>query len=408
MTIPVDAQNKGPEENAAPRLSYKVDFSNPGQAGAVQEPVFHPRASVSKSAAKRHRRKQNKNRREFNQAMQQYTNFEAGFDQLSLGGSSESVPPHPAAGGSNRNSRNSKLSRKSGPLDTISPRKSRRKSNLNPNASAFQPSPAVSGRRGSTGGNVSYPNQMSPRTQQRLDSGGRKSVPINLADQRRGSQRRSSVGSGIGPRRSNKGRISMVGDAPPITYDVKAGWTLYWNPPMTLKHSTHNDVYVKGLKELQSFKGIGDFWSKASEIQKPSRVHHGAHNFMIFRKGLVPAWESFPCGGCWIVNYPRTSQEAEKIDSCWETVMFNLVAEGFGTPEVVGASLQIRDRGYRLCLWNRDNRIKDVRFAIADKLRMLLSLHPRMEIHYKYFAKCLQDGSTTARATPYQFIKVKF
>lgn len=87
--------------------------------------------------------------------------------------------------------------------------------------------------------------------------------------------------------------------------------------------------------------------------------------------------------------------------------MFNLVAEGFGTPEVVGASLHIRDRGYRLCIWNRDNRLKEVRFNIADKLRMLLSIHCTQEIHYKFFARCLQDGSTTSRATPYQFVKVK-
>jgi len=200
----------------------------------------------------------------------------------------------------------------------------------------------------------------------------------------------------------------LEGDAPAINYNIGAGWVVYWNPPTSLEHSTHNEQYMKSLREIADFQGVANFWGKIANLQKPSKITHGAHNFMVFRKGLVPAWESFVAGGAWIINYHRWEEETVKIDAVWETVMFGLASEAFGTPEVVGASCHIRTRGYRICIWNRDNRVGDVRFQIADKLRMLLSLHPRKEIKYKYFSCCLKDGSTTSQATPYQFVKVTF
>jgi len=200
----------------------------------------------------------------------------------------------------------------------------------------------------------------------------------------------------------------LEGSAPPIDYEIGRGWVVYWNPPTALEHDTHNDAYVKSLREIADFQGVSNFWDKIKSLQKPSRIIHGAHNFMVFRKGVVPAWESFPAGGAWIINYHRWEDETAKIDAVWETVMFGLASEAFGTPEVVGASLHIRTRGYRVCIWNRDNRVGDVRFTVADKLRMLLAIHPRKEVKYKYFSNCLKDGSTTSMATPYQFVKVTF
>jgi translation initiation factor 4E len=200
----------------------------------------------------------------------------------------------------------------------------------------------------------------------------------------------------------------LEGIAPPIDYEIGKGWVVYWNPPTALEHDTHNDAYVKSLREIADFQGVANFWSKISNLQKPSKIIHGAHNFMVFRKGVVPAWETFPAGGAWIINFHRWEDETAKIDAVWETVMFGLASEAFGTPEVVGASLHIRTRGYRVCIWNRDNRVGDVRFTVADKLRMLLAIHPRKEVKYKYFSNCLKDGSTTSMATPYQFVKVTF
>merc|ERR1711964_8448 len=200
----------------------------------------------------------------------------------------------------------------------------------------------------------------------------------------------------------------LAGEAPPINYEIGAGWVVYWNPPTVLEHSVNNADYVNSLREIADFQGVANFWNKISSIQKPSKIVHGAHNLMVFRRGLVPCWESFPAGGSWIINYHRWEEDVAQIDALWETVMFGLASEAFGTPELVGASIHIRTRGYRVCIWNRDNRVGDVRFQIADKLRMLLSIHPRKEIKYKYFSVCMRDGSTTTQATPYQFVKVTF
>lgn len=200
----------------------------------------------------------------------------------------------------------------------------------------------------------------------------------------------------------------LAGEAPPINYEIGAGWVIYWNPPTALEHSTNNQDYVKSLREIADFQGVASFWDKIRGIQKASNISHGAHNLMVFRRGLVPCWESFPAGGAWILNIHRWEDDVKQIDALWETVMFGLAGEAFCTPEVIGASLHIRTRGYRICIWNRDNRVGDVRFQIADKLRMLLSIHPRKEIKYKYFSCSLRDGSTTAQATPYQFVKVTF
>lgn len=238
-------------------------------------------------------------------------------------------------------------------------------------------------------------------------------LPGSVRDTLVGRSAAESMGSRVLAPREPIKRVqvdlpNLDAPAPPINYEIGNGWTVFWNPPTSLNHSTHNTDYLKSLREICDFQGVTNFWDKIKSLQKPSRVKNGAHNLMAFRKGLVPAWESFPYGGCWIINFHRWEEACKQIDALWETVLFGLASEAFGTPEVVGASIHIRTRGYRVCIWNRDNRVGDVRFAIADKLRMLLSIHPRKEIKYKYFSMSLADGSTTSQATPYQFIKVTF
>jgi len=188
-------------------------------------------------------------------------------------------------------------------------------------------------------------------------------------------------------------------------------WVLYWNPPTSLKHSNSGKEYLKGIKALVTFEGIDDFWGKLMGQRKPSQMgsHTGAHNLMIFRQGLIPAWESFPFGGCWILTFPRNVTKPQFIDSAWESLMFMMVSEGFGTQQVVGASLHIRGQNYRITVWNRDNRDGNpVRFEIADQLRVKLNLGNRAQLAYKNFQQAIQDGSTTRRGTNYEFVKVRF
>jgi len=163
------------------------------------------------------------------------------------------------------------------------------------------------------------------------------------------------------------------------------------------------DWYIKHLHSLGTFNSVESFWRHYSHLRRPSNIPNGC-NVSVFRANLVPAWESFPRGGCWII---RVSIQEKFLDRLWEELLMSVVGENFLTPDLVGVNLAIRRDTANISVWNRDNTSSDVRFRIGERLKDLLNLDEQSTVEYKFFRESLQDHSTTRNATPYTYTQVQ-
>lgn len=120
----------------------------------------------------------------------------------------------------------------------------------------------------------------------------------------------------------------------------------------------------------------------------------------MFRKNLVPAWETFPKGGAWII---KVRKKNGVIGRLWEELLFACVGELFEEPDLVGVVLSSRSSQDLLSVWNSDNTNGDVRFRIGDRLRDILNLDESTQVEYKSFQSAINDGSSFRNAATYVY-----
>lgn len=162
-------------------------------------------------------------------------------------------------------------------------------------------------------------------------------------------------------------------------------------------------IYLDSLKSVGTFNSVESFWRYYCHLRRPSDMGNG-YNVAVFRAGLVPAWESFTNGGCWIVRVPISSRF---LDRLWEELLMAVVGENFLTPELVGVVVAVRHQWVNMTVWNRDNWTNpDVRFRIGERLKELLNLDEKSTIEYKFFKESMYDGSTHRNATAYTYTMV--
>jgi translation initiation factor 4E len=121
----------------------------------------------------------------------------------------------------------------------------------------------------------------------------------------------------------------------------------------------------------------------------------------MFRDSLVPAWESFPCGGCWIIKVRKRNGVINRL---WEELCFSCIGEWFCESEVVGIALSTRIRDDNISVWIRDSSNATTRLQIGEKLKEILNLDESTQLEYKTFKNAIVDGSTFRAATTFQFV----
>ena len=118
------------------------------------------------------------------------------------------------------------------------------------------------------------------------------------------------------------------------------------------------------------------------------------------RNGEVPAWETFPQGGCWLL---RVRKKNSLIDRLWEELIFACIAELFELPDIVCVGVTTRLREDVLSIWNVDNSNPNIRFIIGEKLRALLNLDESTNVEYKTFRSSIRDKSSFKNARGYAY-----
>lgn len=157
--------------------------------------------------------------------------------------------------------------------------------------------------------------------------------------------------------------------------------------------------YQQNLQELGRFNTLEGFWRHYAYLKKPDAIPKG-HNLFMFRHSYIPAWETFPKGGTWIIKVRKKNGVISRL---WEELLFACVGELFEEPDIVGVMLSTRSREDLLSVWNSDNSNPEVRFNIGDKLREILNLDESTQVEYKYFKSAIRDGSSFRNAKPYVY-----
>mmetsp|Transcript_16420 Transcript_16420/g.14714 ORF Transcript_16420/g.14714 Transcript_16420/m.14714 type:complete len:232 (+) Transcript_16420:93-788(+) len=211
---------------------------------------------------------------------------------------------------------------------------------------------------------------------------------------------------------SNDGlkQLQTVAMADASSFRVKDGehrlqtpWSLYWLNKNYLAPNSSQESYLSNLRKLGTFNSIESFWRHYTHLKRPSKLEHG-FNIALFRVNLVPAWESFPTGGCWII---KIAKKEPFLDGLWEELIMSTIGENFLTPELVGLLLSIRREVCMITVWNRDNTKNDVRFRIGERLKEILNLDEESTVEYKFFADSVKDKSTHRNATAYTYTMVE-
>merc|ERR1719491_213229 len=208
----------------------------------------------------------------------------------------------------------------------------------------------------------------------------------------------------------NLRELQGVALAPAESFQVPHGehrlqtpWTLYWMNKQYLRTNSSEEAYLSNLRKLGTFNSIESFWRHYCHLQRPSQLNHD-FNIALFRANLVPAWESFPTGGCWII---KISKREPFLDGLFEELVTSAIGENFLTPELVGILLSIRREVCMITVWNRDNTKNDVRFRIGERLKEILNLDEESTVEYKFFAEAVKDKSTHRNATAYTYTMVE-
>jgi len=185
-------------------------------------------------------------------------------------------------------------------------------------------------------------------------------------------------------------------------HPLETTWTLYFDkklPPSRQKNADYKH-YQSNLQTLGNFTTLEGFWRHYAYLKTPDDIPKD-HDIFLFRHHFIPAWESFPNGGAWIVKVRKKNGIISRL---WEELVFACISEAFEEPDLVGAVLSCRMREDIVSVWNRDNTDNsERRFKIGEKLKDILNLDESTQIAYKPFQSAIKDGSSYRNARQYVY-----
>lgn len=195
-----------------------------------------------------------------------------------------------------------------------------------------------------------------------------------------------------------------------VQHRLQSPWTFYYDKKIARgadkekekKDSSKSalDAFKENLKKLGTFNTLEGFWQHYAHIQTPDELPQN-HDIFMFRGEKVPAWESFPNGGCWIIKVRKHNGIIARL---WEELLFACIGEIFEEPDVAGVVLSTRIRDDLISVWNADNSINaETRFKIGESLKEILNLDQSTKVEYKDFSGAIKDGSTFRNAKAYVY-----
>ena len=110
---------------------------------------------------------------------------------------------------------------------------------------------------------------------------------------------------------------SDIFNVPSHEHRSQTPWTIHWYSKHDTFGTPNEQTYLSNIHKLGTFNSIESFWKHYSHLNRPSQIGNG-YNIAIFRANLVPAWEAFENGGCWIIRVPKSESF---LDRLWEELV---------------------------------------------------------------------------------------
>ncbi|EFC44903.1 eukaryotic initiation factor 4E member 2-like protein [Naegleria gruberi] len=192
-------------------------------------------------------------------------------------------------------------------------------------------------------------------------------------------------------------------------FPLETKWTFWYANTKVDKeghhHQEHHEKEKDGsqyrdcLTKLATVSSIDEFCKVYSYLQKPSKLPKNS-NISLFRHEVVPMWESFPQGGCWMVKIRKgeNGQTSTFCDRLWEQLVFSTICEQFETGNVVGCVLSLRTKEDVLQVWNKNSNNHADRIHICDRFKWILHFGEGVIVQYKHNKLSIKDGSTFRNA----------
>jgi len=179
-------------------------------------------------------------------------------------------------------------------------------------------------------------------------------------------------------------------------HPLESAWSFWFDKKFPNSLATIIN-YAENIKYIGSFNTVEGFWRYYTHMLRPDSFARD-YDYYMFRDDDIPAWETWPFGGCWILKYRKRSGMLNKV---WERLILAAIGEIFEEPNVCGVCVSTRQREDLISVWNKDNINPVVHFRIGERLEALLHAHTPAVIEYKAHSTSLQDRSTFRNARPY-------
>ena len=125
------------------------------------------------------------------------------------------------------------------------------------------------------------------------------------------------------------------------SYKLQGEWTFWYSPRGKNSKPNASKDYESNLTKIGNISTLREFFSYYCFIKKPSDIPVD-HKVILFRKGLLPCWEEWPNGGCWILQIKK-KENPHSYNLKWERVVFAAIAEEFDD-NCVGLVLSVRQK----------------------------------------------------------------
>jgi len=186
----------------------------------------------------------------------------------------------------------------------------------------------------------------------------------------------------------NLGEKQQVNDL-----SLHSEWTFWYDQSKSSKKTEKEDSFDEVVVKLGSFNDIKGFWSHYTHIAKPEALPSGA-NLRLFRGTILPSWENFAEGGCWIVRFSKSIRP----NQIWEELVFSAIGERFEDDAIAGVVISRRKMDDYVSVWVKDN---NLRFRVGEKMKQILNLDVNAHIEYKFNSLSIRDRSTSRNSKVY-------
>jgi len=206
----------------------------------------------------------------------------------------------------------------------------------------------------------------------------------------------NAVNTDIKPEDS-KAVENVAPKVPAVTHPLQYSWTLWYDSPHKEKpkggwRPNHQKVFT--------FDTVEDFWSLFNNLNLPSSLGMKC-NYMMFKEGATPEWESKDCvgGGQWEVEF--ASRDKDTLNKAWTFAVLGLIGESFeDSDNILGVTVNIRKAKNRIELWTKQARNEAVQKRIGAKLKQLLELEGSYKFQYSAFDDVLKAASSHSHQPP--------